>query len=392
MKVWLLLALLIVPGAVAQANATDDTTDNATLVPAPPDPLVLHRWDNPLPAPLDGAWGTFALNLLAWAAISLFAIFAIGPVLKRLAQVIPGEIDDDIVSIVRAPGFAILFIFGVTDSVRGLPLSARWAGVLDVLWKVLWIVAATVMVYRLFKEVVLSIGRKMARESATQLDDRLYPFFAKVGGVVIILAAIFFLLGSTGMDLTVFAAGAGVLSLVLAFAAQDTLSNFFAGVFILLDQPFREGDRVELKEEGTWGDVTNIGLRSTRIRTRDNRMVIVPNALIGANAVVNHSFPDSTYRIAVEVGVAYGSDVDRVTEVLMAAIESIPEVLKDHRNEVLFRRFGESSLDFMVRAWFPHFIDARRFEDRLNRAIDKHLAAAGIEIPFPQRVVHLRND
>ncbi len=378
----LLLLLLLLPSVAAQNGSINATVD---------DEPILHRWENPLPPPLDGAWGAFALNISIWAAISLIAVFAVGPLLTAIARRLPGKLDDHVVAIVRVPGFLILFVFGVVDSVRGLPLPSQIDAGFETGWKILLIIAVTLMVYRLFREVLLGLGKRAASHTHTKLDDRLYPFFAKVGGVLIWIAALFFLVGSLGVDLTVFAAGGAFLSLVIAFAAQDTLGNFFAGIFILLDQPFREGDRIEIQEIDTWGDVVEIGLRSTRIRTRDNRMVIVPNSVIGSNPVVNHSFPTAEYRIGVDVGVAYGSDIARVTEVLLAAARSVEGVNPDKRIEALFREFGDSALKFHVRAWFPHYVDARRYEDKLNRAIDHHLAEAGIEIPFPQRVVHLRD-
>lgn len=381
---WLVL-LLLVPGALGQNETTNATG-------AEPEPPVLHRWENPLPEPLDGAWGAFGLNLVAWAVISAVAIFLIGPLLARAAKRIPGHMDDHIVQIIRAPGFLLLFVYGAVDSARALDVPAPVSRILEAIWDVFWIFAVTWMAYRLWKEVLLGVGKRLSEETESDLDDKLYPFFAKVGGVVILVAGFFFTLSAVGVDIAVFAAGGAVVSLVVAFAAQDTLANFFAGVFILLDRPFREGDRIEIKDEQTWGDVVEIGLRTTRIRTRDNRMVVVPNSVIGGNPVINHSYPTEEYRLGVDVGVAYGSDVEQVTDVLIAAAKSVEGVQADKRVEALFRKFGDSALEFHVRAWFPHYLDARRYEDKLNRAIDRHLRDAGIEVPFPQRVVHLRGN
>ncbi len=383
------LALLLLPGVVAQNGTTDgNSTTNATAGLAM-DPPILHRWENPLPQPLDGPWGAFGLNLVLWGLISAVAILLVGPLLTRIAKALPGNIDDHIVQIIRAPGFTLLFVYGAVDSARPLDLPGPARAALETVWDVFWIIGITWMGYRLWKEVLLDIGKRLSQETESDLDDKLYPFFAKVGGVVIVVAGFFFLLDSVGVDITVFAAGGAVVSLVIAFAAQDTIGNFFAGVFILLDRPFREGDRIEIKEENTWGDVVEIGLRTTRIRTRDNRMVIVPNSVIGGNPVINHSYPSAEYRLGVDVGIAYGTDIDHATDVLMDAVRSVDGVNQDKRIEVLFREFGDSALQFHVRAWFLHYLDARRYEDKLNRAIDRALRDAAIEVPFPQRVVHL---
>ncbi len=349
--------------------------------------LILNRWSNPLPAPLDGPAGVFLLEVAAWAAIAALAILVVAPLAKKLMARTKTDLDQHIFAIVATPAFIIIFTHGIRESLGVFDLPAWVFITLDTAWRVILVAVITYVIYRVWKEVVLSLGRRITSKTSSNLDDRLYPVFEKVGSVIILLAGLFYIIEGFGVDMTLFAAGGAVLSLVIAFAAQDTLGNFFAGIFILLDQPFREGDRIEIREEETWGDVIDIGLRSTRIRTRDNRMVIVPNAVIGNNSVVNHSFPDATYRIGVNVGIAYGTDVERARQVMVEAVKQVDGVLTDQRIEALFEGFGDSSLNFHVRAWFPHFVDKRRYEDKLNTALNHALAAAGIEIPFPQRVI-----
>lgn len=361
--------LLLVPSA----SAVHERVDQWNVLPEAPN-----------------VWVQFAMHGLAWALIATVTVFVLLPLLKWATKLIPGELDQHVVGIVRVPAILLIFTFGLVDSLRILPTPAWLDDALARVWETALIAVVVYVVYRMWHEVILSVGRRMAKKTDSDLDDKLYPFFDKVGGVVIVVVGFGYMLTGLGVDLTIFAAGGAVVSLVIAFAAQDTIGNFFAGVFILLDQPFREGDRIEIKEENTWGDVMEIGLRTTRIRTRDNRMVIVPNSVIGGNPVINHSFPSTEYRLGVDVGVAYGSDVDKVTEVLLAAASSVQGVNTEKRVEALFRKFGDSALEFHVRAWFPHYVDARRYEDKLNRAIDAELRKAGIEVPFPQRVVHLR--
>ncbi|MGB0652912.1 MAG: mechanosensitive ion channel family protein [Thermoplasmatota archaeon] len=353
--------------------------------------LVFGRWANPLPAPLDGDVGLFALELAIWAAIGAASVLLAAPALKWVTSKTPTDLDHKIVGIVSKPGFLLIFTYGLTESAQALELPVWALGALETTWVLVLIFGLTVIVYRVWHEVVLGVGKKMAAKTTSTLDDRLYPLLEKVGRVIIVVAALFFAVDSLGVNLAFFAAGGAILSLVIAFAAQDTLGNLFAGVFILLDQPFREGDRIEIKDEQTWGDVVHIGLRSTRIRTRDNRMVVVPNTLIGSNAVVNHSFPDASYRIGTDVGVAYGTDVEKARAVLLEAAGSVEGVLGDQRIEALFLGFGASSLDFHVRAWFPHYLDTKRYQDKLNTAIEKALRDADIEIPFPQTDVWFRN-
>ena len=164
-----------------------------------------------------------------------------------------------------------------------------------------------------------------------------------------------------------------------------------SGFIIMIDRPFRIGDRIELDELNTWGDVQDIGLHSTRILTRDHRLVSIPNSLIGKNLVVNHSIPSNQFRVQTHVTVAYGTDIDRTREVLIEAIRAEDWVMQNERIEALFLEFQDSGLLFRVRCWIKHYVETRRVIDKMNTAIYKALGDNDIEIPFPQRVVHLRN-
>jgi small-conductance mechanosensitive channel len=135
--------------------------------------------------------------------------------------------------------------------------------------------------------------------------------------------------------------------------------------------------------------VKEIGLRSTRIRTRDNRMVSVPNKVIGNGLVVNYSDPNTVYRVQTSVGVAYGTDIEEARRVMIDAIRAQAWVMEERRVEALFLGFGASSLDFTVRCWIEHYVETRRIIDKMNTVLYHALNEAGIEIPFPQRDLHL---
>jgi len=164
----------------------------------------------------------------------------------------------------------------------------------------------------------------------------------------------------------------------------------FAGFTIMIDQPFKVGDRVELLDLDTWGDVIQIGLRSTRILTRDHRTVTVPNSVIGKGLIVNYSLPSTKFRVETKVGIAYGTDIEIARDVMVEAIRQQDWVMRDERIEALFLEFGDSSLDFTVRCWIEHYVETRRVIDKMNTAIYRELNQAGIGIPFPQRVVHIQ--
>jgi small-conductance mechanosensitive channel len=159
----------------------------------------------------------------------------------------------------------------------------------------------------------------------------------------------------------------------------------------MLDQPFRVGDRIEVKGLGTWGDVVDIGLRSTRIRTRDNRLVIVPNNTISTDQIVNYTYPDPRYRIQIEIGIAYGQDIEKVRKVLVDTVSKVEGVLPDKPVDALYETMGDSAMTFRVRWWIDSYVDTRRMFDRVNTALQVALDNEGINCPFNTFDINILN-
>ena len=211
----------------------------------------------------------------------------------------------------------------------------------------------------------------------------------RLGRVVVGLLGLTILLSHFGVNITAFAAALGLGGLAISLAARDTIADAIAGFIILVDRPFRIGDRIEIEQLGTWGDVVDIGLRTTRIRTRDNRMVIVPNSIIGSNQVINYTYPDPQYRIQTHVGIAYGTDIEAARQVIIQAVRHVEGVLADKPVDALYIEMGDSAMIFRVRWWIESYIDTRRMFDRVHSALQMALDDAGIESPFPIQEVKL---
>jgi small-conductance mechanosensitive channel len=209
---------------------------------------------------------------------------------------------------------------------------------------------------------------------------------------MVVLVGLMVILDHIGFNISALLTAIGIGGLALSLAAQDTIANMISGVILLIDQPFRTGDRIEIQELNTWGDVVSIGLRSTRIRTLDNRLVIVPNSSISNNQVVNYTFPDPRYRIQTEIGVAYGTDLRQVRQVITAALQGVEGVIPDLPVDILFMEFGDSAMILRVRWWIESYIDARRSTDRVNETVYQALEQAGIELPNPMMTVELKNN
>jgi small-conductance mechanosensitive channel len=220
------------------------------------------------------------------------------------------------------------------------------------------------------------------------VDENLMPVARRLTIVALSLIGLSIVLSHFSVDISGLVATLGIGSLALALAAQAALGDTISGFVIMVDRPFRVGDRIEILDLDTWGNVVDIGLRSSRIVTQDNRMVIVPNSVIGRSLIVNHSFPDSHYRLETHVGIAYGTDIDEAREVIINAVQAAEGVMEEKRVEGLFMEFGDSALVFRVRWWIRSYVDYYVMYDRVNSAIYKALNEAGIGIPFPQRDVH----
>jgi MscS family membrane protein len=195
-----------------------------------------------------------------------------------------------------------------------------------------------------------------------------------------------------GINITALSAVVIVVALVLSLGAKDIISDAISGFIILIDQPFRAGDTIQIEELNKTGTVEAIGTRTTRVRTGDNRLVIVPNSTIGASQVINYSFPDTSYRVQIEIGVAYGSDFDQVRSLIQDAVRGIDGVLPDKPVEALIRGFGDSSRTMRVRWWIDDVNHEAPIVDRVCEALERALDGAAIDMPFVTEKIILSMD
>ena len=206
-------------------------------------------------------------------------------------------------------------------------------------------------------------------------------WLVRLAHVLVITTAVVILLAHFGIDVFAFAAALGLTGFAISLAARDTIADVIAGMTIMIDRPFRIGDRIEIQDEKTWGDVTDIGLRTTRIRTRDNRLVIVPNSIISKNQIINYTFPDPRYRIQTHVPIGYGTDIKTARRVMIGAVRHVEGVLADKPVDALYIEMDNTAMIFRVRWWIESYEDTRRMFDKVHTALQEALEAAGIEIP-----------
>lgn len=305
----------------------------------------------------------------------------IGRIAARTATRIDDEIGDTVHPAARNTVLLIgagaaLQVAPVPEAVRVVVLALLKTGIL-LLWTVTVATAASLLI------------RHFGGQSRYRIiEPRTVPLFDTTQKIVVFGAAIYvgFLIWS--IDVTAWLASAGIIGIAVGFAAKDTIANLFAGISILIDSPYKVGDMVVF-ENGDRGEVREVGIRSTRILTRNDVEIIVPNSVIGTGRVTNESGGGQPKRrVDVRVGVSYASDIDRVREILLEVAESLDVAANDPAPRVRFREMADSALVFSLLFWIEMPQERGLAIDLANTTIFKRFAAEGVEIPFPQRVVH----
>ena len=297
------------------------------------------------------------------------------------------EVDDQTVEALRRPVFLSVLLIGMSVASMQLtmPRQARFAvyGVLETIAVFTFAMAAL----RIGTLVLTAVSR---RGKKSLIQPRTVPIFDMLIKMTVIGLAVYFCFLAWHVDVTAWLASAGIIGIAVGFAAKDTLANLFSGIFIVADAPYKIGDFIVL-DGSLRGRVTKIGMRSTRILTLDDVEITVPNAVIGNSKIVNETGgPDPKQRLAVDVQAAYGSDVDKVTEVMLGCADGVSNLAETPKPQVLFCGFGASGLDFRLYVWV---LDAARREhtlSELNYKIYKAFAVAGIEIPYSKHDVYIK--
>jgi small-conductance mechanosensitive channel len=246
--------------------------------------------------------------------------------------------------------------------------------------------------------ITLAVSIGVARLLRFLLDEEVLPALSLSRGVpaaisktvqyVMVSLGFAFALLASGMEMTRFTLLAGTLGVGIGFGLQNVVNNFVSGLILVYERPVQVGDVIEVGKLG--GEVRRIGFRSSTLRTFQGAEVIVPNANLISSEVINWTLTDRTRRIEIDVGVAYGSDTARVQEVLIAALRDREDVLASQEALVLLTGFGDSALTFQLRFWTRRLEEWQKTASEVRAAILRGLGEAGIEIPFPQRDVHLR--
>ena len=329
------------------------------------------------------------LQLLAAAIVYYLARWILRRLEARFVSRTETKLDDIVVELVRrlvgtSVGFwaawRLAFIWD-------LPTMASVIGGV-------WIVGLSLPISHAVSDLIKMLETNLVAKTETKLDDTALPWINRIITGVIVGTAILLALFNMNINITPLLAGASVAGVAISFAAKDTLSNLIAGVLLILDRPFEVGDRIELwsapARQSTWGDVTEIGIRATKIRTPDNILIIIPNNQIMQRDIINYTASGPTIRLRIPIGIGYDADVEQVKGICLEVAAASEQVEASPAPVCILRAFGTSSVDLELRVWLKDGRQRRAVEDMITEQVKMRFDAADIEIPYPKRDLYIR--
>lgn len=335
-------------------------------------------------------WGIPSLAFLIWIILIITLIHPLVNRLRKKAEQTKYTFDEVLVSAIGTPLIIFFLALGLSFYIDAIPsLPKKWIKYTNASLIILFIFSGYLFVDRLMIEILRRYSKKVdIISSSAGAIKTLYR--------AIILGFVFLIvLDRLKITITPFLASLGIGGLVVALALQDTLSNFFSGIYIFFDKPVRIGDYIML-ETGQEGYVENIGWRSTRIRMLPNNILIIPNTKLVGSQITNFYLPEPEMAVLVQVGVSYQSDlgkVERVTiEVAKEVLQEVEGGVRDFDPFIRYHTFGDFSINFTVILRAKEYVNKYLIIHEFIKRLHKRYQQEGIEIPFPIRTVYMRNE
>ena len=339
--------------------------------------------------------GFFGKNALFDASLVFFLFcltglvvnFLFEKILLKLVSKTKTDMDDKIISVFKTPLFLSFGLAGLYFAIIILNIGGDKINVIADILKTLALFVWTYTTFKLTKIVMIDIAPKLVSKTKTTLDDELLPLARNMVNLVVIFAfiTVFFLIWD--INIMSLLGAAGIAGFAVAFASKDTLGNIFGGLSVYADKPFKVGHRIKL-EDGNIGDVVEIGLRSTRIKTFDETMLIIPNSIIANSKIINYDQPKAKIKLKINIGVDYGTNIELVKKTLLRCAKNVDSILDDPAPGVFFTEHGDWSLNFLLITWVESPYMQFSTKDKLNTQINKEFEKEGIGIPFPIQTIY----
>lgn len=369
----------------------EEPSKQEIVVSTPPDiGAGLPDFIDLLPTQIKPYWEIVQANPIIEASIIVLVFFLLAFVLSRyvinliqqLTKKTNTNLDDELIALIRLPILKTVTLIGLLIGLNSAGLKTGWLTYATPLIGSYLVLIWTGFLLNASSALIKALTQK-------NIDQRMQPLIVICSKIIIILASGYFLLILWGINPMGLLASAGIVGIAVGFAAKDTLANLFSGVFILADTPYKLGDYINL-DSGERGKVTHIGIRSTRLLTRDDIEITIPNGIIGNAKVVNENGgPWRKMRLRLSVQCAYGADLGQVCSVLQTLAESHDGVCHHPAPRVRMRGFGDSGINFQLLCWIDNPEDRGRLTHELYMEINNQFAEHHLEIPFPKRDVYL---
>ncbi len=330
---------------------------------------------------------SLGLLLASYVAARIVA-YLLGLLVARSAPDAPTGLDDRLLAALERPVTYSLFLVGAYAALHRLPVGTAWLQLIHSLFFVSAVLLVTLAFARSYAILLEWYARPGRTLNASQLASEFRPLFSKLGKLFLAMIALIVVLQHFGVNVQSLVVSLGVGSLAVGLAAQDTLSNMFAGFTIMMDRPFRVGDRIQLAT-GEVGDVQSIGMRATLLKTTDETILIVPNSVLVKERLVNLSLPTHHVTTRVSMSVAYGTDLTKVRAILKGAARGCALVDQEREPEVQVTRIVDFSVNCLLVFWVKHYADQGRASGLVYEEVHRLFAEAGIAPPLPTtRVIH----
>ena len=324
---------------------------------------------------------------LGFFIISKIFIFLVEKIILRFTAKTKTKIDDLLIGAVRSPLTQMILVFGIYIGFIYLQINNTIGFVISSILFSALIILMFIIIRRVTKVLIDHYGHKWAKKTESTIDDAVLPLSKKIINVVLIIIAAIWVMRIWHFDITGVLAGVGIAGIAIGFAVKDSLSNIFGGISMLFDKSFQVGDMIEV-ETGVKGTVVDIGIRSTRLKTFDNELMIIPNGQLSNSRITNYNQPDLSARVVVDFGVEYGTKHEKVKKIVMDVISKLGNSLKDPEPVVVFVSMGDSALLFQAKFWVADINERYGTKEKATCMIYDALNKAKINIPFPTRTVY----
>lgn len=329
----------------------------------------------------------FLSILLVSLIVAFIAKFILRQVLKPLAKKTKTKVDDLIIKSITSILFYIILALGFKIGFQTFQFQVEiYNNLVDTFLVLLVVIALLRIITNLSKHWI----EDWAKKTESTADDRLIPLLQKIMKAVVIILAFIFVFDAWDIDISPLLATAGIAGIAIGFAVRDSLANILGGIQLVMDKTFKVGDKIQI-ESGDMGVILDIGLRSTKLKTYDNEVIYIPNGQLANARVKNFTVPDLSIRVNVEFGVEYGSDSEKVRQVVLEAVQKIEGVLEDPAPVVQFLKMSDFSLDYVVRVWVKDYSGAFDMKLKVTDVVYNALNKAGIGIPFPTRTIFTKS-